>query len=299
MKRKKHIYRILGMLAGIGLLWLPLDASAAETLELRIQAPAEVKPEETFDVAVKVEGDALAAMAQFDLTYDSEKLSLLDVQSESRLKGTPMFNQAIEGHIYFAWDNVTAVEAEGNWLYCTFRAEREGTAWISVAQSDYLLFGDADMNTYQVNVTDAAVTVTQEAAEDRENPVSKPQKTGSNDGITLNKNTESIKKGDSLQLKADADTEAVIWESSNDSVATVDKGKVTAHGPGTAEIMVISEDGTRSASCVITVEDGGDGETQTRNSRILGVGIVAIAVLIICFGIHRKRKKTGGRSEHE
>ena len=52
---------------------------------------------------------------------------------------------------------------------------------------------------------------------------------------------------------ADAANKAVVWASDNEAVATVAEGVVTAVAEGTATITVTTEDGSFTASCVVTV----------------------------------------------
>lgn len=53
-----------------------------------------------------------------------------------------------------------------------------------------------------------------------------------------------------------ASNKNVVWSSENESVAKVDQnGAVTAVGTGTTEISILSEDGSRSATCSVTVVD--------------------------------------------
>jgi hypothetical protein len=51
----------------------------------------------------------------------------------------------------------------------------------------------------------------------------------------------------------DASNKAVIWTSSNNAVATVEKGKVTAIKQGTATITATSEEGNHKATCTVEV----------------------------------------------
>ena len=79
--------------------------------------------------------------------------------------------------------------------------------------------------------------------------------------VTLNKTKESLLKGKTITLVAtinpsNATNKGVTWSSSNNSVATVDQsGKVTAVGKGTATITVITKDGSKKATCTITVTE--------------------------------------------
>ena len=57
-------------------------------------------------------------------------------------------------------------------------------------------------------------------------------------------------------LPANATNKAVTWESSKQSVATVDgDGKVTCVDGGTATITVKTVDGNKTATCLLTVND--------------------------------------------
>jgi len=87
------------------------------------------------------------------------------------------------------------------------------------------------------------------------------------EGVTLSKTTLSLKVGETEQLLAiiapsDATSKDVTWTSSNTSVSTVDvTGKVTAVTQGSATITVTTEDGNKTASCVVTVTQGGSSTT--------------------------------------
>lgn len=77
-------------------------------------------------------------------------------------------------------------------------------------------------------------------------------------GISLNKTELSILAGKTEELKVTvipdyAENKNVTWKSSNDKIATVDNGKITALYPGEVEIKAISEDGDKEAICKVTV----------------------------------------------
>lgn len=78
-------------------------------------------------------------------------------------------------------------------------------------------------------------------------------------GVTLDKTEATVKKDKTLQLTATvapvaAENKNVSWESSNTDVATVSAtGLVTAVDYGTATITVTTEDGNKTATCVVTV----------------------------------------------
>ena len=84
-------------------------------------------------------------------------------------------------------------------------------------------------------------------------------------GVSLNKNTTTIKVGGTETLTAtvepaNATNKAVTWSSDNISVATVDaNGLVTAVAEGSATITVTTEDGNKTATCTVIVTNNGSG----------------------------------------
>jgi uncharacterized protein YjdB len=133
-------------------------------------------------------------------------------------------NQAV------AWsrdnENVAAVSDSG-----LVTAVGEGTTVITVRTED----GD---KTAQCTVTVTGTPVT---------------------GMSLNKTATTLHAGDQEQLMAiilpaNATNKVVIWQSSNDAVATVsDNGLVTGVAQGAAEITATTQDGLKTANCAITV----------------------------------------------
>lgn len=79
--------------------------------------------------------------------------------------------------------------------------------------------------------------------------------------VTLNKTNASMEVGNSLKLTAtitpaNATYKNIIWVSSDEDVAEVSNGIVTAVGPGNATITAISGDGNARAKCKVTVTYG-------------------------------------------
>ena len=87
--------------------------------------------------------------------------------------------------------------------------------------------------------------------------------------VSLNKSTTSITAGGTETLVAtispsNATNKNVTWSTSDNSVATVDGGVVTAIATGTATITVKTVDGNKTASCTVTVtSSGGSGGEET------------------------------------
>lgn len=81
------------------------------------------------------------------------------------------------------------------------------------------------------------------------------------ESVTLNKTNASMEVGNSLKLTAtitpaNATYKNIIWVSSDEDVAEVSNGTVTAVGPGNATITAISGDGNARAKCSISVTYG-------------------------------------------
>ena len=79
-------------------------------------------------------------------------------------------------------------------------------------------------------------------------------------GVTLDKNTLALFTGESATLTAtvapeNATDKTVTWTSDNEKIATVADGKVTAVASGTANITVTTTDGSKTATCAVTVAD--------------------------------------------
>ncbi len=79
------------------------------------------------------------------------------------------------------------------------------------------------------------------------------------ESVALNETTATLVVGTTIDLEAeitpaDATNKNVTWESDATAIATVADGTVTAVAPGTATITVTTEDGSKTATCEITVE---------------------------------------------
>ena len=77
--------------------------------------------------------------------------------------------------------------------------------------------------------------------------------------VSLNESNLSLYTGKTATLTAtvtpeNATNKNVTWSTSDASIATVTDGVVTAVGEGTATITVTTEDGTKTATCAVTVE---------------------------------------------
>ena len=78
--------------------------------------------------------------------------------------------------------------------------------------------------------------------------------------VRLNKKSINLVEGDNTTLVAtiqpeNATNKNVIWTSSDESIATVENGKVTGIKKGNATINVTTEDGSLVDSCIVTVNE--------------------------------------------
>ena len=116
-------------------------------------------------------------------------------------------------------------------------------------------------------------------------------------GITLDKSSAEMKVGDELTLTAtiqpEGSTGEIVWTSSDESVATVENGKVVAKKAGT--VTITAKVGDKTATCSVTVtekNDGGNtGDTDGTDkpgtsggcSSSAGISFLAVSALL-CVG---------------
>lgn len=95
-------------------------------------------------------------------------------------------------------------------------------------------------------------------------------------GVSLNKQATSIQEGSTEQLTAtvapsNATDQSVSWTSSNTSVATVNSsGLVTAVSAGSATITVTTTDGSKTATCAVTVTQAATVQYRLTNTMVAG-----------------------------
>ncbi len=118
--------------------------------------------------------------------------------------------------------------------------------------------------------------------------------------IFLNKSSISLYIGDTETLVAtilpnNATDKDLLWSSSNSNIVSVENGKITAKGIGSAAITVSNTDGTQKATCSVTVinkesasEKVLDSTTANRilpqtgeNIVIITTSIIAIILIVI------------------
>ena len=186
----------------------------------------------TGDYTLTVDGGTLTGNVTGKVTYKVTGVSLskdsltLDVGGTEDLIATITPETATDKNLTWASDakGVATVDQNGK-----VNAVAPGTANITVTTQD------------GSHTATCAVTVTQ--------PVT---------GVTLDPTSLSLFTGDTATLTATVEPENatnknVTWSSDKPEVATVDNGKVTAKAAGTATITVTTEDGCKTATCIVTV----------------------------------------------
>ena len=166
------------------------------------------------------------------LTLSREEASLA-VGEEIEL--TAIFSPEVVDNPAVSWfssDPKVATIKDG-----TVSAKSRGTVVVTVVSA------------YGVYADECNITVTQSESEPI--PVT---------GVVLEPEEVMLEIGRTLELEAtvlpqDADDKRVEWSSSDERVATVLDGVVTAMGVGTATISVTTVDGGYEAACMVTVDD--------------------------------------------
>ena len=126
--------------------------------------------------------------------------------------------------------------------------------------SDKTVATVADGKVTAIKAGSATITVTTEdGSKTASCKVTVKAKTYPVTGVSLDKTTLSLTEGDTETLTAtispsNATNKNVKWSTSDKSVATVADGKVTAVKAGSATITVTTEDGSKTASCKVTVK---------------------------------------------
>lgn len=95
--------------------------------------------------------------------------------------------------------------------------------------------------------------------------------------IELDMYSAELTVGEEIIVTASG-AEDIVWFSSNESVAVVSEGKITALSYGTAIITAMTEDGTKEAACVVSVsaliedavaEESGPGTLITESDEVI------------------------------
>ena len=185
---------------------------------------------------------AAATVAVTGVEVDPEELYLVEGTS-AQVKATVAPENATDKNVTWTSGSteVATVDENGN-----VTAVKAGEATITVTTKD-----GGKTAACKVTVTAKPVPVT---------------------GVKLDKAELTLKEGESVTLTATvepvgATNKKVSWSSNNASVASVDaEGKVTAVSSGEAAIIVTTEDGDHTATCIVTVLKRVTGVTLDKTS---------------------------------
>ena len=167
-----------------------------------------------------------------ELTEGDDVTLIATVSPDNATNKTVTWNSSDETVATVANGKVTAIKA--------------GTATITVTTED-------GGKTATCEVTVVAKPTEPSEPENPGNP-----ETVSVTNVSLDKTSVELAEGDDVTLIAtvspdNATNKTVTWNSSDETVATVANGKVTAVKAGTATITVTTEDGSKTATCEVTV----------------------------------------------
>ncbi len=253
-EKMRKLKRIVALLCAISIVFaINITVNATTGLQLTVgnQTITQGEGSESVVIPVTLSGNTGVAAMLLSISYD-EGLTLtsaIEGTALEKLTFTPG-GDLTANPVKMLWDGAESDATNGVILNLTFnvpKAEiRDYEISVSYSTEDII---DADESNVTANVTSGTISVI--------------KNTVSVTGVSLNKTAIVMNPGKTESLTEyiepeDADNKAVEWSSSNENVATVTDGIVTAVSAGTATITVKTEDGGYTATCDVTVEVLGD-----------------------------------------
>lgn len=274
-------------------------------------------------VNIVISGDSEPEMIQFCLGYDPDKMECASASVGSALSGNTAPTINVEnGRIYFVWDSLRPIAAEGVVLQLEFKSidkQADSEIWLdkeksfiiadgsfnNIAQSDkvenVVVFSSENSNSSGSEISsstgnDSSQTQGGTNTSGQTSSANEKVEEGYNNGLTLKDNKLSVETDSEIKLDVEDANEKLVWSSSNESVVIVDEdGNITAIGPGTATITVTDESGGKEASCVITVTDTLETEAKIEKTNLLVplmVLICAVVILFVVICVKRTKSKS-------
>ena len=151
---------------------------------------------------------------------------------------------------------------ETGWLGVTYTPTNAGDKVLTWSSSNTSVARVSEGTVTAVGKGTAIITATsRDGAKTATAKVTVDDGTVALESISLKTTKLSMNTGEKAILYAvynpsDVTDKVLYWTSSNENVARVSEGNVTAVGKGTAIITATSRDGNKTASCQVTVEDG-------------------------------------------
>ena len=199
------------------------DANISSTTHIKVVIlPTGVEAPET--LSLELNGEATKALGAKMTPEDATDVKLAYVSSDESVVTVDESG------------NVTAVGVGECTITTTIVADTTATAEDAGVDSEMLVVPENAKAETKVTVGKAIESITLD----------------SNEGVLTVGNTHTIK---ATVFPEDATDKAVTWESSDESIATVDaEGNVTAKGTGNVTIMAVNSDGDVSSTYELTVK---------------------------------------------
>ena len=291
---KKHIQSII-----VCLLWIYAAVCSSVSAEEPAGLSFEVKTEgSVYDVALNMSGKTGPEMLQFCLKYDDSLLELQSVTAGEVFHDTtyPTISNSEPGYIYCVWEALKPL-SDGNLLIMKFKAKdnTEGSTSI-IFDTDYdTLAADGDFN--DIPLTFDKLDLVISGNEQSENT------SGKTPAMNVEENTKQVTITAGEDITVAEGKENLIWTSSNENVAVVENGVVTAVSEGYALITAENEDGSEHESYAVTITNEKvsseitdypqEHQVSAGNNALLytaGVAIVLLGAIAILAQKHRIKK---------
>ena len=235
MKKKKiFLSLILGIIAMIA---LSIQSKAA-TLTTS-ETPTTVYSGQKFKIVMSFDEEVFSASGY--LGYDSSLVTLKKPEN-SKVEISPEYSKNVLAWIYAPNENVT-----------TKRIEVDATA-ANVDEEKVVEFKTSDV-VYNSGKDQSEGTI----ADQTFKVTIKPNK-----DLSVGKTEVSLKKGETETITAEGNGK-LTWKSSNENIAKVEDGKITAISEGTATITVTDEAG-KTKEIKVTVSDANSANNENTNT---------------------------------
>lgn len=253
-------------------------AEAGEHIQLNVTSSAtKLKAGDEFDVVISMNGNSnLIGSLSLMVTYDKdviEHVAKPDNTYETALftgNVLSVFNADVAGEFTAGITALDGVTLDGDIVKFRFKVKdtvsKFGNYEFTVTEKDYDIFANNETYTYTLkdeNIACSTLSIT--------NPCT---------GITLDKSSASVVRGETVKLTANVEpsdtTDKVEWSSDNTNIATVDEyGNVKGIAVGEATITAAC--GSQKANCTITVTKANlTGTVTISGNAVYGVTLTAI-----------------------
>ena len=251
MKKMKRIWSILLVLGLVLVLWSPARAAEGEAVKLTMAADQRnLMVGKTVTVTIGADRDFSTRGSGMTIYYDGEALQP-DLEASAAASPLQIHALTVGGKealriSFLPGLEPAAFSSEEPLARIPFKALAPAEETAISVEAAYLY--DEQLTEISLDRPEA-VALTVEAPEIQV-PVT---------GITLDQRELTLEEGEMGALKAtiepaDASDTAVIWTSSDETVAVVSDGVVKALNAGTAAITAATRDGGFTAACAVTVK---------------------------------------------